>query len=113
MMIYLGVVAMVMGVAMFGVTAYTAVRSLTQRDYFEAGISASMALFSTLLIFVAIACWTGHDKTFVCSHEPHMGACAVMATTYYYNAATKTMMPIQTPCGCTSDHGATVLQPKR
>ena len=44
-----------------------------------------------------------------CSHPPHLGACRVQVQSYIYNAATKTMMPTSTSCGCVSDHGVIVL----
>lgn len=48
-------------------------------------------------------------KTFACSHPPHLGACRVPVESYYWNAATKTMTPSSSPCGCISDHGVIVL----
>lgn len=60
-----------------------------------------------LLIAGGAGCF-GERKEFVCGHTPHMGACAAQTTTWMYSAATKTMQPIISTCGCVSSHGVKV-----
>lgn len=67
-----------------------------------------LGLMALIVLLIAGAFFFGSGSR-VCPHGPHMGACKIQVTSYYYDANLKVMMPITSNCGCTSDHGAVVL----
>lgn len=64
-----------------------------------------------LLVAHEAGCF-GENQEFICGHQPHMGACKETTTLYLYDAATKTVTPQPSSCGCVSSHGVKLETPK-